>query len=68
MAGSNPVFIISDDFNNDNLLDLAVANQLEDTVSVFLGNGNGTFERQRKYGTGSGPSCILSGYLNNDSN
>ena len=32
------------DFNGDGKLDLAVANYGSNTVSVLLGNGNGTFQ------------------------
>ena len=31
------------DFNGDGKIDLAVANEGSNTVSVLLGNGNGTF-------------------------
>jgi hypothetical protein len=33
--------VTSADFNNDNKLDMAVANFGGNTVSVLLGNGNG---------------------------
>ncbi len=32
------------DFNNDGNLDLAVTNSASNTVSVLLGNGDGTFQ------------------------
>lgn len=35
-------------------LDLALANQLSNTVSIRLGNGNGTFEAAPDVGVGSG--------------
>lgn len=41
------------DFNGDNKLDLAVTNTSNDTVSVLLGNGDGTFQAPVTYSTGN---------------
>src|SRR5215471_15348005 len=35
--------IVAADFNGDGILDLAVTNGASPTVSIYLGNGNGTF-------------------------
>ncbi len=43
IAGNSPDAIVSADFNNDGNLDLAVANAVADQVSIFFGNGDGTF-------------------------
>ena len=43
-VGNNPVFVVTNDFNNDGFVDLAIANQGDNTVSLFLGNGDGTFK------------------------
>ena len=40
------------DVNGDGIPDLVVANQDSDTVSVLLGNGNGTFQAQQTFATG----------------
>src|SRR5256885_49261 len=45
-AGKNPVSIAVGDFDGDTRLDLAVANA--DSVSVLLGNGDGTFQTAPK--------------------
>ncbi|MHC5732537.1 MAG: FG-GAP repeat domain-containing protein, partial [Nostoc sp.] len=58
--------MISGDFNNDNKLDLAVANNGDNTVSVLLGNGNGLFQTPMNYTVGSGPQSVISGDFNND--
>lgn len=42
-AGGAPVAIAVADFNGDGKLDLAVANQGSNNVSILLGNGDGTF-------------------------
>jgi hypothetical protein len=43
-VGQSPQAIVSADFNNDHILDLAVANYSSSTVSVLLGNANGSFQ------------------------
>lgn len=42
-VGTFPEAVRIGDFNNDGLLDLAVANAKDNTVSILLGNGDGTF-------------------------
>lgn len=48
-VGSNPQFVATGDFNRDGKLDLVVANYGSGTVSVLLGNGDGTFRPEREY-------------------
>jgi Bacterial type II and III secretion system protein/FG-GAP-like repeat len=43
-VGHDPVFVVTNDFNNDGFQDLAIANQGDSSISVFLGNGDGTFK------------------------
>ena len=47
----SPLFATAGDFNNDGKPDLAVPNGSTATVSVLLGNGDGTFQAQMTYGT-----------------
>src|SRR5208337_722152 len=47
--------VASGDFNGDGIADLAVANNGDNTVSVLLGNGDGTFQAAVNYSAGSGP-------------
>jgi hypothetical protein len=42
-VGTFPEAVRIGDFNSDGLLDLAVANAKDNTVSILLGNGDGTF-------------------------
>ena len=42
-SGEFPKFIMSADFNDDGIPDLAVSNATLDTISVPLGRGDGTF-------------------------
>ncbi len=58
--------LISGDFNGDGKTDLVVANSSSDTVSVFLGNGDGTFQTSEQYEVGDGPSALVAGDFNGD--
>ena len=62
-VGSSPDAIVAGDFNGDGHLDLAVANTDGDTVSVLLGNGDGTFQPQVTYAVGSEPGRDRGGRL-----
>lgn len=42
-VGVNPAAVALGDFNADGKLDLAVANSSDNTLSILLGNGDGTF-------------------------
>ncbi|CAF5068317.1 unnamed protein product, partial [Rotaria sp. Silwood1] len=66
---SRPTAISFGDFNNDNYLDIVVANYAFDSVGVFLGRGNATFDSVKTYSTGelSGPASVTVYDLNNDS-
>jgi hypothetical protein len=44
--GSHPSSVAVGDFNNDTLLDIVVANYGINSISVFLGDGNGHFGSQ----------------------
>ena len=54
------------DFNGDGKMDVVVSNSADDTVSVLLGKGDGTFESQATYGTVNGPVDIAVADLNGD--
>jgi hypothetical protein len=47
-VGNRPVDVAVGDFDNDNTLDLAVTNR-DGTVSILLGNGDGTFGSRRTF-------------------
>jgi hypothetical protein len=67
-SSSDPYYIAVVDLNKDNRLDIVVANGGTDNVGVLLGNGDGTFQTQTPFSTGtsSEPSSIAIGDLNND--
>jgi hypothetical protein len=58
--------VIAADFNGDGKLDLAAANNGDNTVSVLLGNGDGTFQTQVRYPTPSGPHSLIAADFNGD--
>lgn len=67
-AGKFPVGAVAGDFNGDEMLDLAVANNVLYGLTIFPGNGNGTF------GTGAhvagvanmNSTAIAMGHFNDD--
>ncbi len=65
-TGMNPQTLVVADFNGDGILDLAVANSADNTVSVLLGKGNGIFSPKTDYATGSAPQGIAVGDFNGD--
>jgi hypothetical protein len=54
------------DINGDGKLDLVSANREANNVSVFLGNGDGTFRAPQNHATGSVPGHVALGDLNGD--
>src|SRR5260370_28666781 len=55
-VGGFPWYIADGDFNNNGKLDLAVANYSDNSVSVLLGDGGGTFHpAQHRPGHGKPP-------------
>ena len=81
-TGPSPTAVVSGDFNNDGILDLAVTDancsyQVEGmalselicdagTVSILLGNGDGSFQPHIDYATGKNPSALAAGDFNGD--
>jgi hypothetical protein len=75
-VGVNSASVAVGDFNGDGKLDLAVANSGENpidvpqphgSVSVLLGNGDGTFQSAVTYSfTGTNLGCIVVGDFNGD--
>src|SRR5271169_617795 len=52
-----PIWMVSADLNGDGKADLAVANAGDSTLTVSLGNGDGTFRTPVPYPTGS--NCAI---------
>ncbi|CAF2018522.1 unnamed protein product [Rotaria magnacalcarata] len=65
--GSTPYIVAVGDFTNDSILDIAVANFGTNSIGVFLGIGNGSFEKHAELSMGSSrPIFVSLSDLNND--
>jgi FG-GAP-like repeat/Regulator of chromosome condensation (RCC1) repeat len=63
---SLPAFVVAADVNGDGIPDLVVANYGDDTVSVLINQGNGTFAASVDYAAGAQPSSVAVADLNGD--
>lgn len=66
-TGYKPAGLATGSFTNSGHIDLAVADEGNDTVSVFLGNGDGSFQNRTDYATGNSPIFVSTGDFNGDS-
>ena len=67
-TGTKPSGVVAADFNGDGIMDLAVVNSVDNTVSILLGVGDGTFASQTIFATGKTPVAIAAGDFNGDGN
>jgi len=65
-VGAEPISVAVGDFNGDGKLDLAVANNGSNNVSILLGNGDGAFQAAADYGAGTEPYSVAVGDFNGD--
>ncbi|TVS21217.1 MAG: VCBS repeat-containing protein, partial [Planctomycetaceae bacterium] len=65
-VGANPRAVVVADVNGDGILDLISANYQDDTVSVLLGNGDGTFEGHETFNVGKNPTSVAVADVNGD--
>ncbi len=65
-TGAGPAAVVVGDFNGDGKLDLATANATGNSVSILLGNGDGTFQAKLDFPTGMNPRGIVAGLFNGD--
>jgi hypothetical protein len=67
VAGSNPTATAVADFNSDGHADIVTVDSTSvDTVSVLLGNGDGTFQAAKSSAAGSTPTAVAVGDINGD--
>ena len=65
-VGSGPQSVVLGSLTGDGKLDLVVATYATASVSVLLGNGNGTFQAPQTFATGVGPIGVALGDVNGD--
>jgi hypothetical protein len=65
-TGAGPASIAVTDLNGDGYPDIIVANRIDQTVSVFLGNGDGTFQLPKTFAIGPRVWRLTVGNVVND--
>jgi hypothetical protein len=65
-VGIEPWGAATGDFNGDGHTDLVTANFTGGNVTVYLGQGDGTFSAPRQYAIGSGADEVITGDFNHD--
>jgi hypothetical protein len=65
-VGDAPTTVTNADFNGDVKMDLAAQNAGSNTVSVLLGNGDGSFQAKQDFGVGLVPTSVTSADFNDD--
>src|SRR5207244_873695 len=65
-TGAGPLGLAVRDVNGDGKLDLVATNAAAGSVSVLLGNGDGTLAARQDFTTGNAPYAVAVGDLNGD--
>jgi hypothetical protein len=65
-VNTNPISMITTDFNGDGKADLATANYATNDISVLLGDGTGNFGTATNFTVGTNPISVFSTDFNGD--
>ena len=65
-TGVEPIALASADINRDGFQDLVVVNKVNETVTVYLGYGDGTAVASETYPVGNAPQSVAVGDFNGD--
>ena len=60
-AADDPIVVVAGDFNHDGKPDIAALNTYSNTVSILLGNGDGTLQASVDYPAGNYPFGLMLG-------
>ncbi len=68
LTGSRSFSGVTEDFNEDGHLDIALAasSSSASSIRLFLGNGDGTFQKPRRFAEGLVPLALVSSDMNDD--
>jgi uncharacterized protein (TIGR03437 family) len=67
-VGHSPSSIVAADFNNDSVLDLAITNKVDNSVTILLGTAAGGFTRAADIRVGASPSALAAADFDSDGN
>jgi type II secretory pathway component GspD/PulD (secretin) len=66
LAGNAPSAVLAVSLRGTSAVDIVDANQTDGTISVFLGNGDGTFSARTDIPVGKGPVALATADFNGD--
>jgi len=65
-VGKGPTGVAVGDLNGDGIPDIATTNTSDNTISIMLGNGDGSYGTPKTVATNAGPGAIVIGDFNGD--
>lgn len=65
-TGVHPVSVQHGDLNSDGNMDVVVVNSGSASISVYIGNGNGSFSAKTDYPVSTAPQCLALTDINTD--
>jgi hypothetical protein len=65
-TGNGPISVVAADLNGDGKPDLVSCNNGDGTISVLIGNGDGTFQAPVAYSVGKYPGSVAAADFNGD--
>ncbi len=65
-VGHYPATVVAGDLNGDGITDIAIPNNMENTVTIYLGGRDGIKQAGPPIPVGHGPECVAIGDLDGD--